>query len=91
MLHQIQNIIIFDFFYADHSILKPGIATQDNILNFVLAAIQQTSKSFVGRGNTRKDTTVAPENHTITPAWVTYNPVLLNGPNGMFSTLKFYF
>ena len=51
ILHQIQYIIIFDFFYADHSILKPGIATQHNILNFVLAAIQITSKSLVGRGN----------------------------------------
>ena len=39
ILHQIQYIIIFDFFYADHSILKPGFATQHDILNFVLAAI----------------------------------------------------
>ena len=51
MLHQTQCIIIFDFFYADHSILKPGIATQHNILNLVLAAIQITSESLVGRGN----------------------------------------
>ena len=50
MLDQIQYIIIFDI-YADHSILKPGIATQHNILNFDLAAIQITSKSRVGRGN----------------------------------------
>ena len=27
MLEQTQFVIIFDFFYADHSILKPGIAT----------------------------------------------------------------
>ena len=39
ILHQSQYIIIFDFFYADHSILKPGIATQHDILNFVLVAI----------------------------------------------------
>ena len=45
MLHQIQYIIIFDFFYADHSILKPDIATQHNILKLVLAAIQLTFKS----------------------------------------------
>ena len=51
ILHQIQYIIIFDFIYADHSILKPGIAKQHNILNFVLAAIQITSKSRVGCGN----------------------------------------
>ena len=51
-LHQIQYIIIFDFFYADRSILKPRIATQHKILNFVLAAIQITSKSRVARGNT---------------------------------------
>ena len=40
ILHQTRYINIFDFFYADHSILKPGIATQHNILNLVLAAIQ---------------------------------------------------
>ena len=42
ILHQTRYIIIFDF-YADHSILEPGIATQHNFLNFVLAAIQITS------------------------------------------------
>ena len=52
ILHQAQYIIIFDFFYADHSILKLGIATQHNILNFVLVAIQQASKNLFGRGNT---------------------------------------
>ena len=52
ILQQTQYIIIFDFLYADHSILKPGIATQHNILNLVLAAIQITPKSLVGRGNT---------------------------------------
>ena len=51
ILNQTRYIIIFDFFYADHSILKPSIATQHNISNFVLAAIQITSKSLVGRGN----------------------------------------
>ena len=50
ILHQIQYIIIFDFFYADHSILKPDVATQYNILNLGLAAIQITFKSRVGRG-----------------------------------------
>ena len=40
ILRQTQYIIIFDFFYADHSIFKPGIATQHNILNVGLAAIQ---------------------------------------------------
>ena len=40
ILHQTRYIIIFDFFYADHSFLKPGIAMQHNILNLVLAAIQ---------------------------------------------------
>ena len=35
ILQQTQYIIIFDFFYVDHSILKPGIATQHNILNLV--------------------------------------------------------
>ena len=34
-LQQTQYIIIFDFFYADHSILKPDIATQHNILYLV--------------------------------------------------------
>ena len=48
ILHQNQYIIIFDF-YADHDILKPGIVTQHNILNFVLAAIQITSVSLVGQ------------------------------------------
>ena len=28
ILHHIQYIIIFDFFHADHNILKPGIVTQ---------------------------------------------------------------
>ena len=28
ILHQTQYIILFDFLYVDHSILKPGIATQ---------------------------------------------------------------
>ena len=28
ILHQTQYVIIFNFFYANHSILKPGIATQ---------------------------------------------------------------
>ena len=32
ILHQTRYITIFDFFYADHSILKPGIATQHNTL-----------------------------------------------------------
>ena len=51
ILHQTRYIIIFDFFYVDHSILKPGIATHHNILNLVLAAIQQASKCRVERGN----------------------------------------
>ena len=51
ILLQNQYIIIVDFFYADHSIFKPGISTQHNILNLVLATIQKTSKSLVGRGN----------------------------------------
>ena len=51
ILHQTLYIIIFDFFHADHSILKPGIVTQRNILNLVLVAIQIISKSLVGRGN----------------------------------------
>ena len=59
ILHLTQYIIIFDFFYADHSILKPDIASQHNILNLVLAAIQITPKSLVGRGNKLK--TVAAE------------------------------
>ena len=54
ILHQTRYIIIFDFFYADHSILKHGIAKQHSILNLVLAAIQITSKSRVGRGNKGK-------------------------------------
>ena len=54
ILHQIQCIIIFDFFYVDHSIFKPGIATQHNMFNLALAAIQHASKSLVGRGNIRK-------------------------------------
>ena len=37
ILHQTRYIIIFDFFYADHSILKLGIATQHNILNCALS------------------------------------------------------
>ena len=48
ILHQIRYIIIFN---ADHCILKPVIATQHNTLNFALAAIQITSESFVGHGN----------------------------------------
>ena len=47
--------IIFDLFHADRSILKPGIVTQHNFLNLVLAAIQITSKSLVGRGNSLVD------------------------------------
>ena len=34
ILQQTQYIIIFDFFYADHSILKPGIATKYFKLRF---------------------------------------------------------
>ena len=48
ILHHTRYIIIFDFFYADHSILKPGIATQHNILNLILAAIQQALKASLG-------------------------------------------
>ena len=55
ILHQIQYIIIFDFFDADHSILIPGIATQNNTFTLVLATIQRASKSLVGRGNTRSN------------------------------------
>ena len=51
ILHQTRYIIIFDFFYADHSILKPSFATHHNILNLVLVAIQQAPKSLVGCGN----------------------------------------
>ena len=52
ILQQTQYIIIFDFFYADHCISRPGIATQHNILYLVfLAAIQITSKSLFGRCN----------------------------------------
>ena len=35
ILHLIQYIIIFEFFHADYSILKPGIATHHNILYLV--------------------------------------------------------
>ena len=51
-LYQIRYVIIFDFFYADHSILKPSIIIQHNTLNLVLAAIQITSRSLVRRGST---------------------------------------
>ena len=50
-LNQTHYIVIFDIFYAEHSILKPDIAIQHNILNLILAPIQITSKSLVGRDN----------------------------------------
>ena len=47
ILQQAQYIVIFDF-YKDHSILKPGIATQHNIFDLVLAAIPKHLKASLG-------------------------------------------